>query len=229
MERLLRTYFYWKNGLTDVSQSFKNTSTKAAANNAPGHGAPLATTPHRSGQPPNKRRRIRGGSSTAAVHAANRQRTLMGENKEIMGEGEMEEEAGDIVDLCVGRVNSRARSLTPIMRSLKASQTSEAGTPYDAQDTYLEVTESQTLLLPSEQETITDDFDPGAFNDYFGLIAPEETVVVRCYGGDDDEMVLQELRPRFVVMYDPEPAFVRRVEVSAMKVSTAASGTEPLC
>ena len=42
----------------------------------------------------------------------------------------------------------------------------------------------------------------------------ENLVVVRAYGGDDDDKSLQELRPRFIVMYDPEPSFVRRVEVS---------------
>jgi DNA excision repair protein ERCC-4 len=73
--------------------------------------------------------------------------------------------------------------------------------------------DTQTLLLPSEQATITDAFDEAAYDSFFGLIAPEETVIVRPYGGDDDEMVLQELRPRFIVMYDPDPAFVRRVEV----------------
>lgn len=41
----------------------------------------------------------------------------------------------------------------------------------------------------------------------------ENLVVVRSYRGDQDDKVLQELRPRFVIMYDPDPAFVRRVEV----------------
>ncbi len=79
-----------------------------------------------------------------------------------------------------------------------------------------DVLDKQTLLLPSEQETVTDVFDDDAYDSYFGLIAPEETVIIRPYGGDDDDMVLQELRPRFVVMYDPDPAFVRRVEVSVV-------------
>lgn len=41
----------------------------------------------------------------------------------------------------------------------------------------------------------------------------ENLVVVRSYRGDQDDKVLQELRPRFVIMYDPDSAFVRRVEV----------------
>jgi hypothetical protein len=42
---------------------------------------------------------VRAGSTSASVKATNRQRTLMGENKEIMGEGDMEEEAGEIAEL----------------------------------------------------------------------------------------------------------------------------------
>jgi hypothetical protein len=106
--------------------------------------------------------------------------------------------------------------------SLRASQTPGAfdrngSTPDISNATRpSDVLEPQTLLLPSEQETVTDVFDEDAYDSYFGLIAPEETVIVRPYGGDDDDMVLQELRPRFVVMYDPDPAFVRRVEVSCV-------------
>ncbi len=72
---------------------------------------------------------------------------------------------------------------------------------------------SQTLLVPSDQAVLTDAFEEDGFDSFYGLLAPEDVVIIRPYEGDDDEMVLQELRPRFVVMYDPDPAFVRRVEV----------------
>ncbi len=105
MERLLRTYFYWKHGLNDVSQSFKGglkrdverTGNDTASINGANGSAPNGY--RRGGLPPNKRRRVRAGSTSASVNATNRQRTLMGENKEIMGEGDMEEEAGDIANL----------------------------------------------------------------------------------------------------------------------------------
>lgn len=72
---------------------------------------------------------------------------------------------------------------------------------------------TQTLLAPSAQETLTDAFNDQDYDEFYGLLEPEEVVIVRPYGGDDDELVLAELRPRFVVMYDPDPAFVRRIEV----------------
>ena len=48
----------------------------------------------------------------------------------------------------------------------------------------------------------------------YGLIPPQDTVIIRPYGGEDDDILLQELRPRFVVMYEPNLAFIRRLEVS---------------
>lgn len=48
----------------------------------------------------------------------------------------------------------------------------------------------------------------------YGLLAPEDSVIIRPYGGEDDDILLQELRPRFVVMYEPNLAFIRRLEVT---------------
>lgn len=50
--------------------------------------------------------------------------------------------------------------------------------------------------------------------DSYGLLEPEETVIIRAYGGEDDDILLNELRPRFVVLYEPNLAFIRRLEVS---------------
>lgn len=55
---------------------------------------------------------------------------------------------------------------------------------------------------------------PEDFNQSYGLLAPEDAVIIRPYGGEDDDIMLQELRPRFVVMYEPNLAFIRRLEVS---------------
>jgi DNA excision repair protein ERCC-4 len=58
-----------------------------------------------------------------------------------------------------------------------------------------------------------EEFNPTAFEEYFGLIAQEDLVVIRPYLGDEDDRILEELRPKYVVMFDPNPAFVRRIEV----------------
>jgi DNA excision repair protein ERCC-4 len=58
-------------------------------------------------------------------------------------------------------------------------------------------------LAPEE-----DDFDAN-----YGLLPPSQTVLVRAYSDDSDDMMLQEIRPRFIVMFEPNQDFVRRVEV----------------
>jgi len=50
--------------------------------------------------------------------------------------------------------------------------------------------------------------------DYFELYDTENLVVVLPYDGDMDDRVLEEIKPRYVVMYEPNPPFIRRVEVS---------------
>ncbi|GAA5948325.1 hypothetical protein JCM10213_000091 [Rhodosporidiobolus nylandii] len=55
-------------------------------------------------------------------------------------------------------------------------------------------------------------FNETAFKEFFGLISNEDLVIIRPYLGDEDDRVLEELRPKYVVMYDPNPAFVRRIE-----------------
>lgn len=49
--------------------------------------------------------------------------------------------------------------------------------------------------------------------DYFELYEMQELVVIHPYDGDQDEHVLEEVRPRYVIMYEPDAAFVRRIEV----------------
>lgn len=49
--------------------------------------------------------------------------------------------------------------------------------------------------------------------DYFGLIEPNSLVVVHTYAGESDARLLENLKPRFIIMYDPDPTFVRCVEV----------------
>ena len=56
------------------------------------------------------------------------------------------------------------------------------------------------------------------FNEYYGLVQPEQLVIVRSYGDDTDDQVLAEIRPRFIIMYEPNLDFVRRIEVSRQLV-----------
>ncbi|EPQ51671.1 hypothetical protein GLOTRDRAFT_117975 [Gloeophyllum trabeum ATCC 11539] len=51
------------------------------------------------------------------------------------------------------------------------------------------------------------------FDSVYGLLAPQQTIVVRAYSDDTDDMMLAEIQPRFIVMFEPNQDFVRRIEV----------------
>lgn len=52
--------------------------------------------------------------------------------------------------------------------------------------------------------------------DYYELFDFRNLVVVHPFKGDMDDRLLEELRPSYIVMYNPDTAFVRRVEVGAV-------------
>lgn len=62
------------------------------------------------------------------------------------------------------------------------------------------------------QNLVSDQFS--GIHDHYQLCDPRQLVVVHPYKGDMDDKILEELKPRYVIMYTPDPAFVRRVEAS---------------
>ena len=53
----------------------------------------------------------------------------------------------------------------------------------------------------------------GDFDTEYGMLAPEQTVIIRAYSDDSDDTVLSEIQPRYVIMYEPNLEFTRRLEV----------------
>ena len=49
--------------------------------------------------------------------------------------------------------------------------------------------------------------------DYYELYDMNDLVLVHPYDGDMDEHILEEARPRYIIMFEPDAAFIRRVEV----------------
>lgn len=47
----------------------------------------------------------------------------------------------------------------------------------------------------------------------YSLLEMKDLLVVHPYDGDKDDLVLEEVKPRYIIMYEPDPAFIRRVEV----------------
>ena len=49
--------------------------------------------------------------------------------------------------------------------------------------------------------------------DFYELFDTKDLVVIHPFDGDMDEHVLEEIKPRYVIMYEPDAAFIRRIEV----------------
>ena len=72
-------------------------------------------------------------------------------------------------------------------------------------------------IQPTEVEEIrkeeidVDDLED--MEDYYELYEMNDLVMIHPYDGDMDEHILEEVRPRYIIMYEPDAAFIRRVEV----------------
>ena len=97
-----------------------------------------------------------------------------------------------------------------------------AGRPVNGSLQMAEEKESQVASLMADigptdvdavqkDEIAVDELDD--MEDYFELYEMNDLLVVHPYDGDMDEHVLEEVCPRYVVMYEPDAAFIRRVEV----------------
>lgn len=47
----------------------------------------------------------------------------------------------------------------------------------------------------------------------FREINQNNLIAIQCYDDDLNEQILQDTEPRFIIMFDPNPAFVRQIEV----------------
>jgi len=67
----------------------------------------------------------------------------------------------------------------------------------------------EIVTLDFGSESLASDFD-----DNYGLLTPEQTVLIRAYSDDTDDRILDEIKPKFIVMCEPDMDFVRRIEVN---------------
>lgn len=133
-------------------------------------------------------------------------------------DGNGEETAGDDDDL------EEIRPLPPVPPPNVQPVTSRTGNDLpdgealtDAGVTLLAkagVIEEEDLDSDTRRWMIDAGLMPEDFDRDYGLLAADDAVIIRPYGGEDDDILLQELRPRFVILYEPNLAFIRRLEVS---------------
>jgi DNA excision repair protein ERCC-4 len=62
-----------------------------------------------------------------------------------------------------------------------------------------------------KEEVIVDELKD--MEDFYELYDMNDLVMIHPYDGDMDEHILEEVRPRYIIMYEPDAAFIRRVEV----------------
>ncbi|KAI9777587.1 MAG: hypothetical protein M1816_004631 [Peltula sp. TS41687] len=159
MRRKLRDYLNWKREFAKVSASLFAENQKALAGAVDTqHG----TNGYRGKGPPNKRRRVRGGSAATASSS------------------------------------SRTGTLSAV-----DPESQVAGLLAGVQPTELEAHEKPEIITDPLQD----------MEDYFELLDMNDLVIVHPYDGDMDEHVLEEVKPRHIIMYEPDAAFIRRVEV----------------
>ncbi|KAI1457276.1 DNA repair protein [Annulohypoxylon moriforme] len=72
----------------------------------------------------------------------------------------------------------------------------------------VQITEEEANQKASVIDDPLEDMD-----DYFELYEMQDLVVVHAYEGDQDEHVLEEVKPRYIIMYEPDASFIRRIEV----------------
>ncbi|TFY75345.1 hypothetical protein EWM64_g8667 [Hericium alpestre] len=141
------------------------------------------------------RRRVRGGAPAAADNGRAKERER---NPNMTFEEEiMRDESESIAKFLSTQKSSGERGEGANL----LSSMSDLPTSFDADL-------ASSLSLSESAITFESEFD-----NYYGLVPAEETVVVRAYSDDTDDRMLSELQPRFIVMFEPSQDFIRRVEV----------------
>ena len=160
MRRKLRNYLNWRKDFARVSASLFTENQKVLE----GFTDQRGVNGYRGKGPPNKRRRVRGGSAAVAG-------------------------GGRAVNSTLQIAEEKEAQVASLLADIQPNE--EDGAQKD--------------------EIAVDFLDD--MEDYFELYEMSDLVVIHPYDGDMDEHVLEEVRPRYVIMYEPDAAFIRRVEV----------------
>ncbi|KAF9913274.1 hypothetical protein EC991_000036 [Linnemannia zychae] len=105
------------------------------------------------------------------------------------------------------RVRGGASSLAPVAKHSTASFEKEAEVIATFINTNQDSDKSTAKIYDQDLEEVDD------FTDYFGLVEPSNMILVHSYSGESDSLLLENIKPRFIIMYDPDPTFVRCIEV----------------
>lgn len=73
----------------------------------------------------------------------------------------------------------------------------------EIQPTETEETQKEEIMIDNLED----------MEDFYELYDMNDLVMIHPYDGDMDDHILEEVRPRYIIMYEPDSAFIRRVEV----------------
>jgi DNA excision repair protein ERCC-4 len=114
--------------------------------------------------------------------------------------------------------NKRRRTRGGAANGSAGPSRTAGGSVQVSEDQESHVAELWKKLQPTEEEEKLKEeiaVDPlDNMENYYELFDLQSLVVVYPFKGDMDDRLLEELRPRYIIMYNPDTAFVRRVEVS---------------
>lgn len=165
LQRRLREYITWRRNLKKVNDHLYGSKLKPKERaEVAGYASISASRKYPERAPPNKRRRVRGGSASASTP-------------------------------------SRAHGSVQIDTDDQPQESELLESVPEPADADLDRTEA----------ALDDDLED--MEKYYELYDMDDLVLVHPFGGDMDEHVLEETRPRYIIMYEPDAAFIRRVEV----------------
>ncbi|KAJ5110135.1 DNA repair protein [Penicillium argentinense] len=108
------------------------------------------------------------------------------------------------------RVRGGGAVTSAAARVPNASVQTEVEMPDQVSDLLNEIQPTEAEETQKE-EIIIDDLED--MEDFYELYDMNDLIMIHPYDGDMDGHILEEARPRYIIMYEPDPAFIRRVEV----------------
>ncbi|KWU41248.1 hypothetical protein RHOSPDRAFT_30581 [Rhodotorula sp. JG-1b] len=219
LEERLNKYFFWKAHVGKLQTSLRRTpgfnkgERRPSTNDstATGSGSTRNSSTAASTNPP--KRNFDEGELSIALQRKDMRRGQAPPNKRrrVRGGGSAGSTSG------TGRSSGSSSSSGASNLFAAATGANPEALEEDAKTIASMVGQSDTPAEVELDETFDEAFNEIDFREYFGFIANEEMVVVRPYLGDEDDRVLEELRPKYVVLFDPNPAFVRRIEANSVE------------
>jgi len=211
MEKKLRLYLWWKGRLS--ARTLAGKGPNKGFGGWSGDGDRISEALKRKDQVMRERgqsrRRVRGGAPASGSSSGAKK----DQKDAIIGESEMRDEADRVAQLYVLFLTLHFYGPHPVfilflpINSLATQKTTTNNLLFNPDIIETDLDDAALLDITSL------DFE-SEFDTHYGLLTPEQTVVVRAYSDDSDDQVLAEIQPKYIVMFEPNQDFVRRIEAS---------------